>query len=305
MNEFVHVIPNNWGPFVDIFAMWSFHASTTKRVAVITPKQFQENEFADHGKQLMILWDPELCWHIARHRKPNRYFVAVYSEAFDEDTSKLLPSHERCWDRFRKELSPLADAVLCHTPWMTETVGKYLTTPTYLMPVGADPLVNGSPNWDVPKFERLVFWGSVCGRRDVLVPELTAQLGLVTKQTYGKPLTSQLDLAAGALYIAHSLVKSYSTWRLWQLSMTSCGLISEPGDTWPFLPGEHYIEIPHFDVRNVDYVCAKIKRFYADYEQAKQNLRDCAIRAHRLANHFSPPIIEKRYLGPILEKLSS
>lgn len=92
----------------------------------------------------------------------------------------------------------------------------------------------GSPQWDRPKEYATVFAGSTVGRRTTILPALCNLLSLdLCTAVYGAALIDRMNASKTALYVAHSEVRSYSTWRIWQAFCSSAALATEPGDWWP------------------------------------------------------------------------
>ncbi len=294
--RFIHVVPYDWGPFVDIRACLQSLSRRRPRTQVIPQDWYRR----DPG-----LWeDPEclfICWDISTADpgpKENRKckVAVVYSEAIDENQANLLPQHRAVWDSFLK-MAPNLDAVLTHTPRTAEILGKIL--PAYVLPVGWDAEAMGALR-HAPKHQQLVYHGSMAGRRALIVPYLIGRLGLVDiTGSCGRQLLGRRVTAAASLYIAHSPVESFSTWRLWQAASTSAALIAEPGDTWPFEKGKHFLGIPRISVDNAEDVSLQIIR----YLEQKDRLIEIANAAHELARQFTVGYVEDEFLVPAVNAM--
>lgn len=151
------------------------------------------------------------------------------------------------------------DGVLCHTPAMVDEMWKYLfelyaeqTPPVELLPAGLDPSVMVTLDWETPKDIDFLFYGSMAGKRLWSIPLLKEKLGdrlHVAPNVYGKELGALLNRSKVSVYVAHSDVNSFSTWRAWQTSFTSAVMAIEcldgkRADAWPLEPHSQYVPLP-------------------------------------------------------------
>ena len=309
----IHVIPDEWGPFVDVRAMWLSRARHRGNLHVITPAEFCERQNAwywNEPRAVFILWtliDPGPL-----DLRKSKVFH-VFFEAIDHDLGKLLPAHVDHWDRF-KTMSVHFDGVFVHTPRMKEVVSTYIQTPVHVMPLGWDAEAMGTPRWEAPKHRGYVFHGSMVGRREVIVPYLNGPFGLghgspspshafenVTGM-FGRSLLGVLDTASASLYIAHSQVGSFSTWRLWQAASTSAVMIAEvsgdDGDTWPFVAGEHFYPIEMMTADNASIIVGLLRSFLLEAPA----MIEISKRAHELACTYSLARIEDEFILPAIER---
>lgn len=298
----VHVIPPEWGPFVDIRACYQSLARRRPWTHVISPAEY-------HERINGWLWnDPDtvfVCWTMMDpgpkwQRKCK--VVTVYSEALDDDGAKLLHGHLDHWNNFRI-MSVHFDAVATHTPMTAEIVAR-AGCPTFVMPVGWDPDAMGRPRRDAPKLHKFLYHGSCVGRRELVIPYLRANLGndhfLDGTGMFGRSLLGTLDTADASLYIAHSEVASFSTWRLWQTASTTAAMVAEPGDTWPFEIGKHYVGIQRVTMLNAP----QTVRDLAELVKRRDLLLEVATRAYEeVACRYTVDHIEDAYLVPALCKL--
>jgi hypothetical protein len=125
---------------------------------------------------------------------------------------------------------------------------------------------------------------------------LSDQIENVTGR-FGRGLLGALDTARASLYIAHSTVESFSTWRLWQVASTSAALVAEPGDAWPFVKDEHFIQIPYLTSENVQGVVEELKALADQHER----LSAVATQAHELAQQYSVDAVEDDWVVPAIE----
>ena len=194
---------------------------------------------------------------------------AVYSEAYDDDHGKLLPDHQRDLRSF-VAMAHHFDGIFTHTPWMSERIGALTGRPTVVLPVGWDPVM-GTPNWEATKTVSACFHGSYVGRRVELLPEVYHRCALdLIWGRWGKDLSDLVDLAKCVLYIAHSPVHSYSTWRLWQACSASACYVTERGDFWP-LTDDLCIPIEPVTKDNAHVVAEMIRE--VSFEEASRKAR--------------------------------
>jgi hypothetical protein len=300
----IHVVPDEWGPFVDIRTCLS--SLTERNETVRTLKSIDLNAVwpGCDPDDLLVLWSLQDPGPIDRR---DCYIAAVYSEALDEDESKLLPEHLAHWQRFQKT-APSFDAIFVHTPWMCDLVAKKTGRPTFVMPVGWDAAAMGVPRWDTPKHNLIGYRGSSIGRRAMIIPALGVQFGAnefvpMTGQ-FGRALLGNLDTTAIDLYVAHSPVRSFSTWRLWQAASTSTTLVAEVArehlaDSWPFIEDEHFIGLTPIEPTNIR---AKAIELLA---LAKEAMRTTSVSraAHALARQYTVDRIHRDFVLPAFEMM--
>jgi hypothetical protein len=248
------VIPRDHGPFTDIRACYEHAARRFPWLSLITPGQD-----IDYGRDdlFVLTWVP-LTPPPRRKRKAT--CAMVYSEALDADPTLVLPAHQ---EHFRSVDALFAeqrfDGVFGHTPRAAEILTA-LAAPTAVLPVGWEPEIMGRPRGTAPVHD-LVYHGSNVGRRKLLVPFLAAELGprfYDVTGSFGRSLLGALELARASLYIAHSRVESFSTWRCWQAMAAGCALVAEPGDAWPFEAERDYLPIGPLTLDSAEYWAASL-----------------------------------------------
>jgi hypothetical protein len=213
---------------------------------------------------------------------------AVYSEALDEDERVMLPDHVRDWRNFAV-LAPRLDGVFAHTPDMVSSIARRLARPSFLLPVGWDPVM-GTPRWQRPKDHEALFAGSMIGRRARLVPLLAKHLALtILHGVYGKNMNDAMNSAKTTLYIAHSDVQSYSTWRIWQALASSSMLATEVGDWWP-LSSSLCFSLPKLRPGNVSDVARMIGSI------TREEAVGCAMALHDTLRHFTTSFCLDEYV---------
>lgn len=219
------------GAFTDIHACYS--SLEVPWLSVLTPGDFPQMLRDRRGDNVIFVhWAPAtiIAEDLPSDRRASVF--PVYSEAIDEDRSLMLPDHQRDLARFL-EIAVFIDGVFAHTPWMAKHLAKFTGKPGFVLPVGWGPIM-GAPEWEREKEVQSVFAGSMVGRRCTIIPELEGRVGLeFCHGLYGSLLLDRMNASKTTLYIAHSKVHSYSTWRIWQALCSSSALVTERGDWWP------------------------------------------------------------------------
>lgn len=308
---FVHVVDPAWGPMVNVHACLSSLARRHPWVQVVSPSDvfLEVDDNYPLGRRTTLrlnpLWrDPSVLMLLWQDRydpgpKHERNCLAaqVYSEAMSANKDELLPSHLRVWQQFVAKAHNF-DGVFGHTPWMKEMLAG-AGLPSFVLPVGWDAEGMGGPLWSAPKHRMIAYYGSSVGRRRLVIPFLKDYFQRDESKfheivgAFGRQLLGQLDTSAAVLYVAHSPVTSFSTWRLWEAAATSALLIAEPGDSWPFEPTVHYQPIARFTIENAAAVTEDVMRF-----TVSGNRRLLAEAAHELARKFTVDFCESEYLVP-------
>lgn len=173
-------------------------------------------------------------------------FTRVYGEALDEDLSNMLP-HHRNWLGSAQANIRHMDGVFGHTPWMAGQLSDdRFETPGFVLPVGWDRHTFGEPDWSAKKMHRFTYVGAVAGKRSWVVPGMKRILGddfHHAHDVWGPGLCQVLNASAANLYLSHTDIHSFSTYRIWQTLSSSAALIAESGrDCWP-LADDMYIKM--------------------------------------------------------------
>lgn len=249
-----HVVPAQWGPYVDILAMLKANGELvydTSDPAALDP--------GGGGPGAVRVF-----WSLVEIPSGRSWAaVAVFAEALGDASggtdhlAEMLPGHIEHWERFRVVVRNY-DAVVVHTPAMAQRVRPFVNIPVFVVPLGWAPDVWGKRPADRPRHSHydLAWWGSPVGRRVEIFPQLetwcSAQgiRGVNLTGKFGRELIGTLDTVTAVVYVAHSKVASYSTWRLWQCLGADAPVISEPvgdGDAWPFTPDGDFTVVPWLD----------------------------------------------------------
>lgn len=299
--HFVHVVSSAWGPFVDIWAYYDRQQSKRDYLSLISAEHFvsmvEGTEMFGDATRCYVLWDPFIT-DLPLIGERESLVVPVYSEAFSYDASKMLDTHHAVLNRFRSRVDQY-DAVFVHTPAMATAFMSLL--PAYVLPVGYDPLVMGEPRFGATKHTDYGFHGSKAGKRKMVIPFLAEELGSTfvdLSGDFGRRLVGSLDNCKASLYIAHSDVDSFSTWRLWQAFSTSAALVAEPGDCWPAEPGRHLVSIPPITLDNGKEVVQQLR------DIARTDLSVIAAAAHEeIARKYTVDNCIDEYLIPAGQKI--
>lgn len=256
--HYAHVIPDNWGPYVDIHATWSKFARIYPWISVHEPAKAISGKTEDFP-----LWEDEnvlvVIWMggvpVIRNMNSRKAKASlVYAEAIG-DADKMLPAHLEEIQKFRSAcVNGQYELVFVHTPWMKEQM-EAVGLRAAVLPLGWDESIYGAPRFEGPKLYDYVYYGSSVGKRLLTMPFLQEQLGTKLHDIsgcFGRLVTAELDRSRASLYIAHSDVRSYSTWRIWQTLGTSACLVSEPGDSWPLDPERHMVLLDTISWVNVE-----------------------------------------------------
>ncbi|MDD5007574.1 MAG: hypothetical protein PHC68_04115 [Syntrophorhabdaceae bacterium] len=250
--HYAHVIPGAWGAHVDVHATWSKLARIYPWISVHEPSSVfgaSDEKFPlwNDKNALIVVWGGVPKVRKQENRKART--ALVYSEAIGAQQN-MLPEHLKEIERLDKAIAEKQyDVVLGHTPWMVGELEKH-DCKSFLLPLGYDEGVYGSPRFEGPKLYDYVYYGSNVGKRLLAIPFLKNQLGERIHDIsgcFGRLVSSELDRSRANLYIAHSDVQSYSTWRIWQTLGSSAAIVGEPGDSWPLDPARHMVTLETID----------------------------------------------------------
>lgn len=290
------VIPSTWGAFVDVYACYEVATRTRPWLSVLSPAAFDANGSAlGDSSNVYVLWEPSL--RVPPRAERDAMVGIVYSEALG-DPAHMLVAHKEQLARFHAESGDL-DAVFLHTPWMQTQFAPH--APAYVLPVGWEPEAMGRPRWNSPKHRAYVYHGSMAGKRQFTVPFLTEHLSdqfFNATGSFGRALLGTLDTAQAALYLGHSDVASFSTWRIWQALSTSAALVAEPGDSWPMEPGRHFYQLPRIDYTNIGAVASELRQLAAG-----NTLGQYARRAHDDLSWYTTGRIVDDFLVPAVRDM--
>jgi hypothetical protein len=123
------------------------------------------------------------------------------------------------------------------------------------------------------------------GRASRFAIELT-----VLHAVYGPNMNDAMNRAKATLYIAHSNVRSYSTWRIWQALASSSILVTEVGDWWPLSPSLCF-SLPKLSPENISEVARMISSI--SHEEAL----GCAMALHDTLRHFTTSFCVNEYVA--------
>jgi hypothetical protein len=226
--------------FMDIRSMYESRANSSQWLWMVPAEQaasLVSSPLLYDPDVLFVSWDIDM--RIPRERRCR--FGIVYSEAVSSDEGPMLPDHLATWKRALADADDF-DVVFGHAPGTNELLTRHFANVEWL-PVGWDPRCAVPIASDDSRTVDVMTWGSLAGRRRWILPlmqdllqkrgiELDVRVGL-----FGHRLIQEISTAKFALYIAHSEVDSFSTWRLGQCLTAGTPLIAEnakPENIAPF-----------------------------------------------------------------------
>jgi hypothetical protein len=191
------------------------------------------------------------------------------------------------------------DAAFGHTPWMTEQLGQHVGS-GHVLPMGWDPEVFGAPRYHHDKHYHLAYIGVLAGKRSWLVPQMSRVLGdhfFNATGCWDNRAMEVFNRARANLYVSHSDIHSFSTFRIWQTVASSAAMIAEEGrDCWP-MTDEMYIGIPTLTRENAEEICLALKDISDEEFLAK------SAALHEGLAHFTIAHVVDHYLIPASENL--
>lgn len=227
------------GGYADLWASYRSVAQRVRWLDVRDESSIPSFEGWDDPARVVVCWTLR---HLPLHRC--RAFC-VYYEVMDPDVAQI-PIEQRFWLELLKSVSRDYDGVFVHTPSMAKWVSAHVTKPVFVLPVGWEPRAM-TPALTIPG-DAIAVWGGYAPRRAGVTSALHERHPAIKDigGRYGLALLNELAKCRAALYVAHSKVRSFSTWRLWQCLAADVPLIAEgitPLDTWPFIPGKHVVAL--------------------------------------------------------------
>jgi hypothetical protein len=233
------------GPaYDDAMKMYQLKAAQYEWLECIQEAEFhaREETIAANERNFVVIWG---VWAKRPPEDRKAIYTRVFSEALDDDLDNMIGYHRNWLNSAQRNLRHM-DAAFGHTPWMAGRLEQN-GVPGYVLPMGWDPLVLGRPNWDIPKRHRFTYVGAMAGKRAWLVPGMQGALGEDmhhATDVWGADFIARLNASVANLYLSHSDIHSFSTFRIWQTLSSSAAMIAEKGrDCWPMEEGM-YIGVP-------------------------------------------------------------
>ena len=251
---------------------------------------------AQDERNFVVIWG---VWSPRPPQERKAMFTRVWSEAYDDDEMNMI-KHHRDWLSSARANIRHMDGVFGHTPWMASRM-ETDSVPGFALPMGWDPEVMGTPDWEAEKKHRFTYIGAIAGKCRWLVPGMQGALGDEMHQPQdiaGKSRTDMFNASHANLYLSHADVHSFPTFRIWQTLCSSAALIAEKGrDCWP-MTEEMYIGMPTIARANGPKVANMIKSVPNDmYAMTARRLHD------GLATDFTIEKILEDYLIPASIKI--
>lgn len=307
-----HIVPAEWGPFVDCRATLNALAARYPWVSVATPAEFDAGLGLDDPRVCVVDWSNR-CQPLTGPAAPGvrRATVLLYALEASGPPSAMLPAQLAHWEAFQTA-SVTYDGVLTYTPELASGLSTWLGRKCWLYPLGFDPFVKGLPRFEVPKFNEYLWWGSRVGKRQRTLPFMQAVECLTGRVidvsgAYGRALTGALDTARAALHLAHTDMFTFPQWRAWQVIGTSAALVAElpltaegqtEPDTWPLVPGRHFIGFEPLKEDNLDTTASKLA---ALLDAPLRDIAQCAYE--EIGRTYTAASCHERYLVPACQAL--
>ena len=206
------------GPaYGDVISMYRALSERVPWITWVDRNQFhlRIDEILDDERNFVTIWgfDPG---PIREDRRAS--VTVVYSEALDLDSENMDKRHFAWLARCRRAVFPIVDAVFGHTPWMAKAVPDGITR-GYVLPMGWDAKTMGMPDWSAAKDHRFSYAGAPAGKRLWMIPAMKGVLGDSFYDATGRWRRKLIDVfnrSMGNLYLSHTDVHSFSTFRTWQ-----------------------------------------------------------------------------------------
>ncbi len=251
---------------------------------------------AQDERNFVVIWG---VWSPRPPEDRKAMFTRVFSEALDDDGVHMLGYHRNWLNSAQRNIRHM-NAAFGHTPWMASRLEKD-GVPGFVLPMGWDPEVMGTPDWEAKKKCRFTYVGAPAGKRAWVIPGMRLALGKdmhEPQDKWGKELIGIFNESVANLYLSHSNVHSFSTFRIWQTMSSSAALIAEKGrDCWPMEEGM-YIGVPTITRANGPQTAKMILTIPdAVYLSVAHKLHDA------LAHDFTIEKILENYLIPASIKI--
>jgi hypothetical protein len=285
------------GPaYGDAVACYQAAASRIPWLEIISHSELvmQLNDVCKDERAFVMIWGvrapilPE--WNKAT-------FTVVYSEAGDVDPENMLTDHAKWLSELRG--TDQVHGVFGHTPWMAELLSNGSGN-GFVLPVGWDSSAMGEPDWSGSKTHRFSYMGAMAGKRTWALPAMKAIMGDDFHDATGSWRRGAIDVlnaSRGYLYLSHSDVHSFSTFRIWQACRSSSAMIAEGGrDCWP-MTEEMYVPIPTLTPDNVAEVSEIVLGLDDDVLDEKSRV------LHTSMQEFHIDSIVEKYMVPASEQI--
>lgn len=255
-----YIISFRTGPaYDDAYRLYTKIAERYEWIECITEPELsvRMEKIAADERNFVVMWG---VWAPRPPDERKAIFTRVFSEALNTEPGPMLRSHRNWLTTAQRGLRHL-DAAFGHTPWMAEQLSGYAGK-GFVLPMGWDPEVFGVPRYHHDKHYRLAYLGALAGKRSWLVPKMAGELGeyfFNATGCWGNRAMEVFNRARANLYVSHSDIQSFSTFRIWQTVASSAAMIAESGrDCWP-MTEDMYIGMPTLTRDNVEEVCEGLK----------------------------------------------
>lgn len=261
--HYLHVMPRV-PAFEIVRNVYESFSSRCMWSSVVDAKDFDalKGSEAYQDKDLFIVvWDRSP----AGPKEDRKAKVAcLYSDPLGPQ-GKMLPEHAGVWSGWSKTAHEY-DMVLGATPFVAAELKRRVNVTAEVFPVGWEPLF-GSPDWTMSKDHTFVYYGSPIGKRTWAIPAVSRILGdrFVDKTGTFFGISASLRHSIATLYVAHSDIDTFNTWRIWHAMPAGAAMVGEEkADLWPLESGVHTVQIPTITPENVETVAGRLKMILSE-----------------------------------------
>jgi len=240
--HYIHVISDCLS-FVDVYKSYQNLAQETPYMTTISLRDFRENPTG-------LLNDPNnviIIWHDDRLITKDRKCKAIirYSEMVTENEN--IGHQKELLDDYKAHIDNY-DYTIVHSKSAEKHI-KNLTDKVAYLPVGFDPLIYGTPEFDIPKRFDLITFGSNLGRRIQINDNLKKHFGdrFLETSCWDMGRKQLLEQSRINLIIPWCKNPSFPAFRMLQTLGTSAAMLTEKTNSHPAKPNKHIIQITDFD----------------------------------------------------------
>lgn len=260
--HYLHVMPRV-PAFETVRLVYEAFASRCMWTSVIDSKDFdllKGSEAYQDPDLFVVTWDRS-CAGPKDRRKAK--VACLYTGPLGS-LDKMLPEHAAAWDDLFARARDY-DMILGSTPFVSAEIRRRLGMPVEIFPVGWE-LSFGVPDWSVSRNHAFVYYGSPIGKRAWAIPAIRDILGdrFLDKTGTFWGIGDVLRHTLATLYVTHSDVDIFSTWRIWQALPSGAAMVSEKADLWPLVPDVHYVVIPTITKENVETVAGRLRMILSE-----------------------------------------
>jgi len=240
--HYIHVISDCMS-FGDVYRSYKNLAQELPYITTISLREFRDNPTG-------LLNDPNnviITWHDDRLITRDRKCKAIirYSEMITENEN--IGHQKELLDDYKTNIDNY-DYTFVHSKAAEKHI-KTITNKVAYLPVGYDPLVYGTPDYNTPKKFDLIAFGSNLGRRIQINENLKKHFGdrFLEISCWDKDRKELLEQSRINLIIPWCRNPSFPAFRMLQSVGTSAAMLTEKTNSHPAKPNKHIIQITDFD----------------------------------------------------------